>query len=136
MASKLDRYTTSYLLSGYALNDFKLKSNVDSHFIANLEEESLSPNPRLVSDMDGLQSPSHLASSRQEGIGAHGLDRKLMGQLHGAHGMEKEAAMVLDNQDQGAQAAARVSLGGDAPVSGLGLGLRGATATSPHGGAA
>ncbi|PON43513.1 hypothetical protein TorRG33x02_333610 [Trema orientale] len=113
MAPTLDRYTTSYLLSGYAFNDFKIKPHVVSHYTSDSDNDSLSLNPR-VSGVAGQSSPILFDDTR---MGAHGMENL------GAHGMEQEVARVPQEvaavsaahgfsaiQEQGAlQEAARVS---------------------------
>ncbi|PON62529.1 hypothetical protein TorRG33x02_279030 [Trema orientale] len=66
MSPKLDRYMTSYLLSGYAFNDFELKSNVNHGLFDDSDVDSLNPSIELVAAVDGLQQSNDLQ-------GAHGL---------------------------------------------------------------
>ncbi|PON62531.1 hypothetical protein TorRG33x02_279050 [Trema orientale] len=80
MPSKLDRYTSSYLLSGYGFNDFKLKNHVASHL---LDDSNDDPNVRVVAAIDGY-------------------DQGLILEASGAHGLEKDDSLVLVNQKQGA----------------------------------
>ncbi|PON31697.1 Zinc knuckle CX2CX4HX4C [Parasponia andersonii] len=92
MSHKLDRYTTSYLLSGYAFNDFKLKSNVNHGLVDDSDMDSLNPNMELVAAIDGQQQSDN---------------------LQGAHGLVEESTRVGDLGTGGA--AARFDTAGHSP---------------------
>ncbi|PON38969.1 Zinc knuckle CX2CX4HX4C, partial [Trema orientale] len=121
MSSKLDRYSTSYLLSGYAFNDFKLRNHVDSRSQEDSDDKSLCSNEEPTTAIDEQQQPSqdgsrllvdgsHAHGSGYDIIGAHGLGREEVRvssfEEHGVHGPIQEAARV---SDRGVQHAARVS---------------------------
>ncbi|PON62776.1 hypothetical protein TorRG33x02_277920 [Trema orientale] len=95
MPSKLDRYTSSYLLSGYGFNDFKLKNHGDSHLLEDSDDDSLHPNARVVAAIDAHQPGSQLIDDRS-------YDQGLILEARGAHGLEKDDARVMVNQKQGA----------------------------------
>ncbi|PON37072.1 hypothetical protein TorRG33x02_348120 [Trema orientale] len=115
MSSKLDRYTTPYLLSGYGFNDFKLKSHANS--LVDSDDVALNPNTRVAA-IDGQQQSVHVRalledsqlknnkSSDQDlaydARGAHGLELFSNNQIQGAHGMVGEEVRVLITQEQGA----------------------------------
>ncbi|PON49658.1 hypothetical protein TorRG33x02_316700, partial [Trema orientale] len=155
MSHKLDRYTTSYLLSGYGLNDFKLRNHVDSRSQADSDDNLLCPNEQTATALDAHQLPSHdvvgmegsrlrVDTSHTHGsgydvIGAHGLDGNVIIQQQGAHGLVREEPRVSACEEHGLhgpiQEAARVSVRDvhqSARVSdrlGLGLAKRGTTTT-------
>ncbi|PON37488.1 hypothetical protein TorRG33x02_347310, partial [Trema orientale] len=108
MSHKLDRYTTSYLLSGYALNDLKLRNHVDSRPQEDLDDNSLCSNEGSAAAIDEQQLPSHdtvrsggsrllvdethTHNSGYDVIGAHGLGENMTIQQRGAHGLGREEA--------------------------------------------
>ena len=124
MSSKLDRYSTSYLLSGYAFNDFKLRNHVDSRSQEDSDDKSLCSNEEPTTAIDEQQQPSqdgsrllvdgsHAHGSGYDIIGAHGLGGNVTIQQQGAHGLGREEARVSSFEEHGVhgpiQEAARVS---------------------------
>ncbi|PON62524.1 hypothetical protein TorRG33x02_278980, partial [Trema orientale] len=157
MSPKLDRYTTSYLLSGYAFNAFKLRNHVDSRSQEDSDDNSLCPKEGPVTAIDEQQLLSHVVVRMEESrlmddkshyhssdydiIGAHGLGLNATNQKQGAHGLVREEARVSSFKDHGVHGligeAARV-FGGvvqqtaadihmHGDASGLGLAKRGYT---------
>ncbi|PON36676.1 hypothetical protein TorRG33x02_348890, partial [Trema orientale] len=96
-----------------------LRNHVDSHFLEDSDDDSLTPKTGLVTAIDGQQLPSHV-DARMEGsrlmddkshdqgsdfkvLGAHGFDLNAINQMHGAHGIDMNAT----NQKQGAHGLVR-----------------------------
>ncbi|PON82607.1 Zinc knuckle CX2CX4HX4C [Trema orientale] len=92
MSTKLDRYTSAYLLSGYGINEFKLRTHADSALIDDSEDDGEQPSQMKI---DSNRDMSQLKDDNNR-VGTHGLDVSLVDQSNGAHGLVGAIARVSD----------------------------------------